>query len=273
MQINLTVDSAPLILRLKNGERRLAYAVVKAINRTALAIQAAEFIEVNKDFTIRRPVFWFGTSMRPGGAAARISPFASVPQGRPWAEIAIAPPAGRGLINRRTLLALFETGGRRTPMVPGAQHVAIPRTGGPARPAFGELIPETMTFAGLHFTAWRGGRRVTRKRERLSRSGESLFGTEGRVKEPERAGGTQWKGRYRTFIVLGTKEGFPGAVLQRTGPLKTDVRVVYVFRSPMELQRRLRWIATALRVADLTFHDFMEAEAISAIAHAGGEGL
>ena len=39
MNINLKIDSAPLNLRLQNGQRRLAYAVVNAINTTAKRIQ------------------------------------------------------------------------------------------------------------------------------------------------------------------------------------------------------------------------------------------
>ena len=42
MRIDLKIDSAPLVLRLQNGQRRLAYAVVDAINNTAKRIQTAE---------------------------------------------------------------------------------------------------------------------------------------------------------------------------------------------------------------------------------------
>ncbi|PIV81181.1 hypothetical protein COW53_05735 [bacterium CG17_big_fil_post_rev_8_21_14_2_50_64_8] len=42
MRIDLQIDSAPLVLRLQNGQRRLAYAVVNAINNTAKRIQAVE---------------------------------------------------------------------------------------------------------------------------------------------------------------------------------------------------------------------------------------
>jgi hypothetical protein len=41
MRIDLQIDSTELVLRLENGQRRLAYAVVNAINNTAKRIQAA----------------------------------------------------------------------------------------------------------------------------------------------------------------------------------------------------------------------------------------
>ena len=42
MRIDMQIDSASLVLRLRNGQRRLAYATVNAINNTAKRIQAAD---------------------------------------------------------------------------------------------------------------------------------------------------------------------------------------------------------------------------------------
>jgi len=54
MKINLRIDSAALVLRLQNGQRRLAYAAVNAINNTAKRIQEAERRRVEEEFTVRK---------------------------------------------------------------------------------------------------------------------------------------------------------------------------------------------------------------------------
>ena len=57
MRIDLQIDNAPLVLRLQNGQRRLAYAVVNAINNTAKRIQDAERRRVEEEFTVRKKEF------------------------------------------------------------------------------------------------------------------------------------------------------------------------------------------------------------------------
>lgn len=275
MQIDVRIDSAPLILRLTNGQRRLAYAAVNAINSTAKRTQQAEFQHVRESLQIRKPQFFFGAPGRPGGAAARIRPFASVAQGRPYAEIAIQAPEGRGLVSRRTILPIFETGGQR-PLSPPSKSIAVPITGGPARPSFESPILPEFTFARLRFVAYRGGRRVRRADQRRDRQDETLWGTEGRMRMPGRDA-TQWKGQRRTFIAMssarGQERGSLGAVFQRTGPRPGDLRMVYAFRRPMQLAQRLRWMATARSTADAWFGEEMEREAIKALEHSRGEGL
>jgi hypothetical protein len=270
MQIDLSIDSTQLILRLKNGERRLAYAAVNAVNNTAKRIQQAEFAEVKDSFEIRKPTFFFGTPGRPGGTAARIKPFASVKQARAYADIAIAPPEGRGLVNRRTLLPYYESGGPRPIFTPGAQHVAVPIVGGPARPSWSTSVPKEFTFSGLHLVAFRQGKRVQRKGQRRSRQSETLFDTSGRATLPEGSGATQWKGAQRTFIIPASEDR-KGGLYQRIGPKK--IRLVYSFVDPAPLESRLLWIYTAQSVANKWFGEEMEREVINAIARARGVGL
>jgi hypothetical protein len=273
MQIDARIDSTELLLRLHKGERRLAYAVINAINKTALRIQADTRTRVEQEFTIRKPAFFFGTPARPGGVAAKIRPFASVRQGRAYAEVAIAqPPEGRGLVSRRLLLPFFEKGGLRPRFTPQAKHVAVPITGGPARPTRESSIAREYTFAGLRFVAYRGGKRVQRAGQRAGRRDQTMFGAGGRVNEPVR-GPTQWKGRNRTFIAMSTRDTHPGAVLQRIGPGRRDVRPVYVFRKPMQLPSRLRWVPTARAAADQWFAEELQRETVKALEHARGRGL
>lgn len=271
MKIDLRIDAAPLVLRLEKGERRLAYAVVNAINNTAKRVQEAERLHVQSSFQIRRPKFFFGLPARPGGAAARIRPFANVRQGRAYAEVAVSPPPGRGLVSGRLLLSIFERGGERTPSSPGAKHVAVPITGGPARPTFASQIPKEYTWAGMRLAAYRGGKRVKRAGQRAGRRDETVFGTEGRANIPFERTSTQWKGRQRTFIAVSTMG--TGGVYQRTGPKKHDISLVYLFQKPMQLKQRMHWLETAEQTANTWFGEEMEREVINAIARARGRGL
>jgi hypothetical protein len=145
MRIDLQIDSTALVLRLQNGQRRLAYAVVNAINNTAKRIQDAERRRVEQVFTVRKKDF-----MR--REAAVIKPFANVRAARPYAEIAVGQKP-------RLLLSLFERGGERKPFTPSARSVAEPVVGGPARPQFSEQVTPELRMGRLRFDRTKTGRR------------------------------------------------------------------------------------------------------------------
>ena len=145
MRIDLQINTAPLLLRLENGQRRLAYAVVNAINATAKRIQASERRHIEQEFTLRKKEFVLRQ-------AAVIKPFASVAHGRAYAEISVGQKP-------RLLLSAFERGGERRPLTPGARRVAEPVVGGPARPRFaGPVVPE-LRVGKLRFDLTKAGRR------------------------------------------------------------------------------------------------------------------
>ena len=156
MKIDLQIDSAPLVLRLENGQRRLAYAVVNAINNTAKRIQAVERRRVEEEFTVRKKDFI-------QRQAAVIKPFANVKQGRPYAEIGVGQKP-------RLLLSAFERGAERKPFTQGARRVAEPVVGGPARPQFLAQITPELRASRLRFDRTKTGRRragVTRTKTYL----------------------------------------------------------------------------------------------------------
>lgn len=156
MRIDLQIDSTELVLRLRNGDRRLAYAVVNAINNTAKRIQDAERRRVEEEFTIRKKEF-----IR--REAAVIRPFASVKQARAFAEIAVGQKP-------RLLLTAFERGAEREPFTPGATKVAEPVIGGPARPQFAAQVTPELHMARLRFDRTKTRRRrvgVTRTKTYL----------------------------------------------------------------------------------------------------------
>ena len=156
MKINFQIDSAQLVLRLQNGQRRLAYAVVNAINNTAKRIQETERRRVEEEFTVRKKEF-----IR--RQAAIIKPFASVRQGRAHAEIAVGQKP-------RLLLSAFERGAERKPFTPSARSVAEPVVGGPARPRFAQPVTPELRVRKLRFDRTKAGRRragVTRTKTYL----------------------------------------------------------------------------------------------------------
>jgi hypothetical protein len=156
MRIDLQIDSAALVLRLQNGQRRLAYAVVNAINNTAKRIQETERRRVEEEFTVRKKEF-----IR--RQAAIIKPFASVRQGRAHAEIAVGQKP-------RLLLSAFERGAERKPFTPSARSVAEPVIGGPARPQFTQPVTPELRVGKLRFDRTKAGRRragVTRTKTYL----------------------------------------------------------------------------------------------------------
>ena len=267
MRVNLKIDSVALFARIRNGSRRLKYGVVNAINATLLDAQRDMWDRERRVFTIRKPIFFFGTPGRPGGVGARIKPFASVGQARAYGEIAAEPSTLNS--KRRTLLPEFEAGGRRSPVTPGARTIAIPLLGRPARPALNRGVPPQYTFAGLRFKAYRPGRRKAVRR-RTTRSGfESLHGEFGRRLDATGTGRVQWKGRERTFILKHSARAPEGGVFQRIGPGREDVRLVYKFQSTVRLDARLGFERTVRQTADLRFRQHMEEETVNALARGG----
>jgi hypothetical protein len=221
MRIDLQIDSTALVLRLQNGERRLAYAVVNAINNTAKRIQDAERRRVEQVFTVRKKDF-----MR--REAAVIKPFANVREARPYAEIAVGQKP-------RLLLSAFERGFEREPFTPGAQRVAEPVIGGPARPEFGDPVTPELRMGKLRFDRTKRGRR--------------------------RAGVTSTK----TYLIPQV------GIFQRVS--KEATRIVYFFSRGKKVKPRLEFVITAEKEGKKWFAEEMEREVLNAIARARGSGL
>lgn len=253
MRIDLQVDDTDLLLKLRNGERRLAYAVVNAINVTAKEVQKAEFEHVRREFVVRKAKFFFGSESRPGGVAARITTFASVGRSRPFAEITggRTSKGGDQAAERRLLLTTFEEGGRRRPFTRGAKSVAVPLTGRPARPGFNRGVDPRFTFAGMRLQAFRGKKRVRLPR-RGKKVGVGLIDNRSQLRLPG-DDGIQYKGRERTFVLKRSRRAPQGGVFQRFGRGAAGIRLIHKFIPPPQLDSRLDWIQTAERVVAREF--------------------
>lgn len=241
--VQVDVRAADLLKGLRNGEKRMAYAVVNAINYTAREVQKAAHERVRAEFIVRRPQFLFGSPGRPGGVAGKISPFANVSAGRMFARVFVD---GGGSKGGKVLLPGFESGAERKPATPGAKHVAVPLTGRPARPSIAAGVPPAFTIAGLKLREFRAGKAV-RRRRRGGAAATGVHDTDGRLRLPSSESGVQWKGLQRTFLVPGL------GIFQRIGPARGDIRLIYAFTRPFRLEPRLRFESTATEVANREF--------------------
>lgn len=230
MKINVNIDSAVLLRRLRHGEQRMAFAVVNAINNTAKKVQEAERARVLSDFTVRKSEFIT--------RQAAVIQFASVGRAIPYADIYVGQ-------KKNLLLAQFEVGGPRKPQTPGAKRVAVPVIGGPARPTFAHSVPSELLISKLHFTLTRpigappaAGRRGKRSRKTI---GETIR-----------------FGRDHTFLVPSV------GVFQRIGRNKSVL--VYAFVDHEQLPKKLKFVETARAVTDRWFHELLEREITATLA-------
>jgi len=193
--IDVKVDASNLLLRMQKGQKKLAFAVEHAINKTLLRAQTAVYAHEKKEFIIRNPAFFFGTPGRLGGVGGRLLK-SSVAKGRAYGEISVG--ASSISSQRRLLLSGFEEGGPRKPATPGAKTSAAPILGRPARPSINRPVPPQYTFQGLNFRAYKGKRKLTRKRRKRTVD-VTMFGEFGRFNVPEGPQRIQWKGLERTL--------------------------------------------------------------------------
>lgn len=280
MNIRLKWDQAQLEVFAGELPKRFAYASVNAVAATAKRIQLAEFARARSVFQIRKQAFFFGTDARVGGVAARITTFPSVKRGIAFAEIegGALPRGGDELGSyRRLIYGGFEAGLERKPFTPGAKSVAVPRTGGPARPTAGAPITPELTFARMRLQAFykapgSKGRqlKITRKTRSRKGLGVGVLGEFGRLALPSHDKGIQWKGAHRTFIQF-TKAHPLGRVMQRTSA--DSLRLVWLFERPFQLDRRLEFLRTAETVAARYFAEETARQVEDVLKHNAARAL
>ena len=144
----VTIDTKGLQRKLdKFSGQALAYAGVNATNDATKRLQIELQHDVRQRFTVRNEF-----TVR---QAAVINPFASVKQGRPYAEIGV----GIGRVKpKRLFLGQYEKGGARAE-VAGSSKAAVPVPGGPARPAFRSKVPRRLRYQALALRRVRGQRK------------------------------------------------------------------------------------------------------------------
>lgn len=232
MKIDAAMDITALKSRMPREAKKLATAVARALNRTTLDIQTAERVQIDQNFTVRKAGFIY--------RLIKITAFASANQGRPYAEIGIDASKAR------VLLPLFtEDGAEKDPEI--GKNVAIPLTGEAARPSFGSLVPQQLTFQALNF-----------KRVSLSEQGRQLTALRKRglaqVARKLPSNAYIWEGQQRTFIIPDV------GVFQRVGPGKADVKMIYAFKPKVMLPKKFDFVGVATRVFGEKFAGYLAEE-------------
>lgn len=140
MKIEAQVDIARLTDKTLKAQRNLAYSVVQGINATAKLIQQEARDTLAKRFTLRTAQ----TKQFLERQAAVIKPFASINQGRLYAEVAVGQ-------RPKLLLSGYEEGARREPFK--GSVIAQPVTGNAARKNFRDPVDKQFTFRALALKA------------------------------------------------------------------------------------------------------------------------
>lgn len=264
--VSVDVKDTLVLAALRNGAKRQRFAIASAINTTLRAIQASVPEHMRKQgFVVRNRKFLFGGTKFASGAANKITDRANPTAGRQFGRIAVQ--ANSFSSSRRFLLAQFERGGQRKPMTPGAQSVAIPLLGRPARPSIAQPVVPAYTFAGLKFKKFVGGKELKAKRRGRKTAASGFFAEYGRQQLDRVLGDSsvQWKGALRTFILPRSKHAPHGGVFQRIGRGPDGLRMIYSFRKDVRLDANLRFAANADRVTQRTFKQALLAEVHSTL--------
>lgn len=225
----IRIDAARPLAVLRNGGRRMQYAIVNGLNDTAKDVQKAARERVTSTLTVRKSEFI--------KRQAAIIDFASVSGKRFQARIAVGQ-------KERLLLSLLEAGGERKSFG-GGRRVAVPRTGGPARPDFAQPVPAALRIRALRLIKVVAGQVMRTKKGRSRRERRDVT-FKAHVTS---TGKVQIKGRQRTFVLTSTAKAPEGGIYQRVGPGPDDIRLIYPFVQSPALKPILRWIETAKRTA------------------------
>jgi hypothetical protein len=251
--VHLDYDDSELLQRMRNGEKKTVYVVVNGINNTLLRAQSAIQAHVRQSMMVRKPEFVLRQ-------AAYISPssFASVPRGQLWGEVAVGQ-------KERLLLAEFEEGGQREPFK--GKNMAVAVVGQAARPAWSASVRPDFTFTSLSIVRVRAGKVERTKKGRARRERVRGLGFRAHI---SRTGLVQFKGARRTFILTHTKQAPLGGVFQRVGPKEDDIRMIYSFRPAAHLDARLKFVPTAMEIANQWLAEEIQRGIVDALQHEAG---
>lgn len=169
MLVNVSIDTLGVIEQTEKAQKHLAYSVAQGINATARRIQDAQKKNLEDNFTLRANTKAFMLRQ-----AAIIKPFASVKQGRLYAEVSVGQRS-------KLLLGGYESGAERKPFK--GHMIAQPVVGGPARPTFQSKVPEAFTFKGMALKAQKGKQTLVGRNGTYSVRGIGVFQRTGRSRD------------------------------------------------------------------------------------------
>jgi len=190
--------------------KKIPYATNNALTRTGRELVDVEREELKTEFQIRKPFIL---------NRVRITKFSRVND--LWTRVAIDSNVQGG----KLLLAMFEEGGEKMPEL--GSELAVPITGGAARPSFSQTVRPSLLYKALHMR-----------------------------KSVTSAGKIQYKGDRRTFIIAGV------GIFQRVSskkrvqyikrtkggkysPTRSGVVLLYKFKQGAPLKAQMHFIRTA----------------------------
>lgn len=227
-------------------KRQLPFALSKAINKTALDIQAA----------IRQRIFQRGFTVRSGQSATWLSNLIKINRGdfatkeRMMARVSVGKGFSQG--DRSTLLPFLEEGGIRTSrmQIGTASLFAAGSVAIPLRHTPNESIPRALYPSNLGL------------QDRRDVSGAITRAGRGKKSRPKAPLNAQLKGSQRTFIVR-TKAG-EGLIFQRIGSGKRDLRGLFTIKPSARVPGRQFFYSTALKTASAKLQpNFLDALALA----------
>jgi len=194
--------------------KKIPYATNNALTRTARELVDVEREELKTEFQIRKPFIL---------NRVRITKFSRVND--LWTRVAIDSKVQGG----KLLLAMFEEGGEKMPEL--GSELAVPITGGAARPSFSQTVRPSLLYKALHMR-----------------------------KSVTSAGKIQYKGDRRTFIIAGV------GIFQRVSNKKRGARnragssqksgavLLYKFKPGVALRAQMHFVRTARELVAKRFN-------------------
>ncbi len=224
MKLGLDFDISRLISNLDAQGKNLAYSTAQALNDTAKEAQADERERVQQVFTVRNPQFIL--------RLIKIGQFASVKSNRPFVDIFI----DQRPLKSKVLLPIFERGGEKTSDFGG--NVAVPITGGPARPTFATPVAPRWRVPALRFVK---GKESLNKKIGVLPHAAAI--------QKANSSGAVWKGRLGTYLIPNV------GIFQRVGNKSV---LVYTFKKSVRLDNRLQFGATVEKTFNAVYRDNFE---------------
>jgi hypothetical protein len=233
MSVSISLDISKAVAWLKDKEQRqIPFALARATNMTAKDFQDAMRVGISRRFFLRKPGFILDSVKIQRGNFATSKGW-KTGGGKFTATVSMG---GEGSKHARSgILVKFEEGGEKT-STDRYMPLIVPTSALRGSPA--ELPPLAMYPKNLRLVERRGVDKVLPARIHVTKRGVE-----------------QLKGKRRTFVLDPTKHigANVWGVFQRYGPRRSDVRLIWRYRTRIKIPRRLQWRATAQAMVPARF--------------------
>jgi hypothetical protein len=227
MLINTKVDISQGLALTDLLLKKIPYATNNALTRTAKELVDVERNELKTEFEIRKTFLL---------NRVRITKYSRV--GDLWTRVAIDSNVQGG----KLLLSIFEEGGEKLPEL--GSELAVPITGGAARPSFAQAVRPSLLYKALHM------KRTTTK-----------------------AGKIQYKGDRRTFVIPGvgiferlSSKSRSARARKKSSTSTGGATLLYGFKRGAPLRARMHFVRTAREFVAKRFAEIWNEEFVRELA-------